>query len=465
MDCTAGSHVRRRSDWMPILPDSEGALHERLAQSIADAIESGELSPHDPLPAHRHLAEALGLSLGTVTRAYDALRKQGLTASQPGRGTFVAPTHSRHPASLLDLSVNLPPAAIGEAELSRILDLTVSRARPDILSRYGPVEGLYEHRQLIGEALIGETITDKTVERLLVTNGAQHAMFLAFAALPPGPLAMEQLTFPGALRAAATLRRPVISLPMDDEGVLPEALAEAASSDTAPVAAYIMPTVQNPTGATMGVKRRETLAELAISTGTMLIEDQVYNHFGDEDLPTLAELAPGHTFAVNSVSKSFSPGLRVGYLLSPSTSISACYAALQGTQSMASTLSTLAFVSAYQDGLFQRVRGEIQQESRRRNQLAFDLLGDRIGGSPGGASHVWLPMPSPDVRDVVLAAARRQVTLCPAEAFLTDRHAMHSGVRICLGTLPLADLTRALEILKTLLDQGGEALRGFAPAV
>src|ERR1700745_3645616 len=101
-------------DWVPTLSDRRGPVYQRIVEALAEDVGIGRLSRGQQLPAHRALAEALGVDLTTVTRAYTEARRCGLTEARVGQGTFVAETmaHIRHatrPGDEFDLSMNLPP--------------------------------------------------------------------------------------------------------------------------------------------------------------------------------------------------------------------------------------------------------------------------------------------------------------------------------------------------------------------
>ena len=108
-------------DWSPTLTDRDGPVYQRIVDALSADIASGRLHRGQQLPTHRALAQALGVDLTTVTRAYTEARQRGLTEARVGRGTFVAESLSQaRPAAgaqpPLDLSMNLPPQPI-EADL------------------------------------------------------------------------------------------------------------------------------------------------------------------------------------------------------------------------------------------------------------------------------------------------------------------------------------------------------------
>src|SRR3982750_1475965 len=101
-------------DWRPTLEDRRGPVYEGIVAALAADVASGRLRRGGRLPTHRALAEALGVDLTTVTRAYNEARRRGLTEARVGQGTFVAESiaqgrHNMRPRDEFDLSMNLPP--------------------------------------------------------------------------------------------------------------------------------------------------------------------------------------------------------------------------------------------------------------------------------------------------------------------------------------------------------------------
>lgn len=454
--------MKRQSDWLPVLGPGKGRLHERLAEAISQAILSGELEPGAALPAHRSVANGLDLSLGTVTRAYDILQRRGLIRSEKGRGTFVAGRTPRRETGF-DLSVNLPPPILTTKLLAGLMGRVAAGVDADLFNQYLPPAGLLEHRIPLAKAIGSGRSFEADPDRLMITNGAQHGLFVALAASSPGPIAMEEFTYPGALRAARTLSRPLVPIAMDSEGVRPDALHEALAAPDPPTTLYAMPSLQNPTGATMSRERREELVEIARRHDLFLVEDDVYSVFVTTDLPTLAELAPERTFHVGSLSKSFAPGLRVGHILAPLDRLDACLSWLQATQSMANPLSALAMAQGIAEGLTESVSKSIRAEAEKRCCLAREILGDALAPQDFDGLHVWAPMETDRARDLVMAAARRNITLAPPAAFLVNPQSTQAGLRFCLGTLSEDALVRTLKDLKELLSVRCDANLDFGP--
>jgi len=130
---------------------------------------------------------------------------------------------------------------------------------------------------------------------------------------------------------------------------------------------------------------------------------------------------------------------------------------------MAHPLSALAMAQGIAEGLTDGVSKSVRAEAEKRCSVARDVLGDILAPQEFDGLHVWAPMETDRARDIVMAAARRNITLAPPAAFLVDPQSRQSGLRFCLGTLSEADLERTLKDLKELLSVRSDANLDFGP--
>ena len=109
------------SPWMPRLEPGSGTVSERIAAAIALDIAKGILKSGDRLPPHREASYVLGVSVGTVTRGYVEAARRGLLAGSHGKATFVTDIGESRAVPFVDLSLNVPPAAVTDRQLSAAL--------------------------------------------------------------------------------------------------------------------------------------------------------------------------------------------------------------------------------------------------------------------------------------------------------------------------------------------------------
>ena len=271
-------------DWVPTLSEWQGPVFQRIVDALAADIASGRLVRGQRLPTHRALASALHIDLTTVTRAYGEARRRGLLEARVGQGSFVSETTARATSDLpapvsIDLSMNLPPQPV-EANL----DLRIAQGLATIRAEagfsaflgYSRPGGSAAEREAAA-AWLEPRLPCAAPERIVVYPGSQAIIFNALLALAsPGDVVVtEALTFPGVKAAAARLNVRLVGVAMDNEGARPDALDEACRKHR-PKAAYLVPTQQNPTTASMGPERRKAIADIIEKRNLVLIEDDVY---------------------------------------------------------------------------------------------------------------------------------------------------------------------------------------------
>jgi DNA-binding transcriptional regulator YhcF (GntR family) len=267
--------------WTPDLTRFGKPHYKAIADAIAHDMREGRLRVSDRLPPQRDLAERLGINFTTVARGYVEAQKRGLIESRTGQGTFVAGQPRRsHPAmrpSVADLTMNLPPEPEDRALADRMQAglVRIARDLPTLL-RYQGFGGTYVQREAAAHLLAWRGLI-ATQERLAICPGT-HLAFQAIlqSLLQPGEMLMcEALTYPGIKAVAGRLGLRLIGLPIDDEGIEPDAL-DAACRDHGARVLYMNPTLLNPTTSTCSQPRREALIEVARRHGVTIIEDDAY---------------------------------------------------------------------------------------------------------------------------------------------------------------------------------------------
>ena len=462
--CVVNHKLVTMTNWMPDLSGRRAPRYRAIAEALAEDVRDGRLAGGTRLPTHRDLAWKLRVTIGTVSRAYAEAERRGLIVGEVGRGTYVRPPESATPIvpgdipgetrdpDFIDLTINRPATAGEGALMAAALERLA--AEPDLtaLLDYQAPAGRPEDRAA-GAALLEGCGLAAVPEQVVATAGGQHAMACVIGALtqPGDTVAVEALTYPGMRALAGLLHLRLAPIAIDEEGLVPEALDAACRA--APLRAlYTMPTLHNPTTATMPVARREALAEVARRHDLALIEDDVYGFLLDAPLPPLAHYAPERGFYITSASKSLMPALRVGYVHAPKAKIEPIAAAVRATIYSAPPLMARIVARWIADGTAQRLAAEKRAETRARNRRAHEILaGAGLTGDPA-AAHLWLTLPEAWRADDFAAAARRRgVGIVPAAAFAVTRHPPNA-VRICLGAQTTAErVERGLARLAALL--------------
>jgi DNA-binding transcriptional MocR family regulator len=441
-------------------------MHRALAAAIAADVQAGRLRAGDRLPPQRDLADALGVTVMTVTRGYAEAQRLGLVAGEVGRGTFVrppafAPLVPTDPG-LLDLGTNALLPQAHAHELSASFAALVTRTGPAQLFNYQQHAGRPEHRAS-GARWLQTAGVPALPADVVLTSGAQHAMAVAMSTLmaPGDSVLCESVTYTGMRSLAHHLHVRAHPVSMDGEGLLPDALEDAAHETGARVL-YCMPTVQNPTARVMSRKRRQEIAAVAARLNIWIVEDDVYGFLVTGATP-LAALAPERTFYLSSLSKSLVPGLRVGFLRVPTGWIDRVIGAVFATTVTVSPASAAAAAQWIDDGTVERVVAWKRQEIRARQQLARAVLGDRVSGA-AESQHLWMTLPASwTPEDFAREARQRGVLVTPGRDFAVARHETPNAVRVCLG--PPAERQSLKLALTTLQDILSGSPQAFGTAI
>jgi len=409
------------------------------------------------MPTQRDLAQTLGISAGTVTKAYAEAERLGLVQGQVGRGTFVtgrdyADGRSRR---VIDVSLNIPgprvPAVLLLSAFAKI------GRRNDLLdyTGYTTHPGFEEHREAFALAM-NDLGYAPSAENMLITNGAQHSMVIALGTVckPDDVVLTEAATYHGMKALAEFSRLRIAGVAMDNEGVIPDALDETCATTRAKVL-FTMPTLQNPTARIMGRERRRDIVKIARKRDLILIEDDVYG-FIARGVEPIAESAPERTFYVTSFSKCVLPGLRVGLLVAPPAYLQQTYRAMRATAWMGSPIASLIVADWIRDGTVREIVRAMHKEAERRTRLARTILSNALPTFQMPSFHIWLEMSPENVGRLSNYARRQGVITTPMSAPIVDP-SLISGLRVSIGAPErIEDLETALKVLAAGLTDNSE---------
>lgn len=454
-----------KKQWNAWLEPSASYKYLGIYQAIAADIADGRLQPGDSLPPQRVLAATLGVDLTTVTKAYGLARAEGLIETRTGSGTTVAGTRAAsEPQGVesleLDLSKNSPPRPAGH-DINQLIAREVSRAfssTGDVSNfNYQETGGNWRNRQA-GAAWLSSRLPQVSAERLILTSGAQSALFALCHLLTRDTrhLAVGQFCYPGIHTIARQLDLQLVPIAMDQEGLVPEDFERACQQHQL-AALYLVPNLDNPTTATLPETRRQHIAAIARQHGVALIEDDPYHDIAANGQTPLANLAPELTWYVATLSKCATPALRLAYLVAPDPeSAQRAAAMMQAMTMMVSPLFAELATQWIHNGLLSEMTQSIRDENAARLQLAqqaFDGLGF---SAPMQGAHIWLSLPGPwQALDFAHQAQRQQILLLPASSFAPlPGGVTREAVRISLGAAKdRAVLTEGLNKLRDILDQ------------
>lgn len=451
---------------MTIWPPQPGTLrrpaYRSLAQSILDAIESGDLNVGDRLPTHRNLAYDLGLSVQTVSRAYDELIRRGAITGEVGRGTFIRTTRNearvpylpRTPDEpVIDFSL-LKPVLDGshEAAMRKVLQDISQDLPATVFSSFRPAVALGKYKPTVLKWLARCGI-ELGNQGIMITNGSSSAMHLAMLTVAnSGDLvAADALTHHTLKPLARYLGIRLRGLPCDEAGMLPDALDIASRRDGVK-AVFLMPAGLGPQARILPETRRRELAEVARKHDLAIIENDAWGPLERNRAAPMAALAPERTFYFTGFSKCAMPGLRLGFLVMPDTYEAAAANRHLVTNWTATPLMAEIAARWIEDGTAQRfVTNQAKQLAIRNRRAANILKGIKLRHHPT-SMHIWLELPDSWSEDDFVAHARQHgVAIAPGSAFAVNDDRTSCAVRICIGGMSLAELEEGLSIIGRLV--------------
>jgi 2-aminoadipate transaminase len=246
------------------------------------------------------------------------------------------------PPGVLSMTGGFPnPATFPTDEVDEIA-VRLLRDDAAVALQYTPSPGIPSVREFLSERQEREQGRRPEPAELAVTSGGMECIALMCQALvdPGDAIAVEAPTYLGALMAFAGAEAELVPIEMDGDGLVVDALAARLADGLRPKFVYTIPEYQNPTGRTLPLERRQALVDLCRRHGVLIFEDIAYRElsFDGTSLPTLWSLGPDVVVQAGTFSKTFFPGVRLGWAAGPADVVAELVAAKQNTDQCAGGL-------------------------------------------------------------------------------------------------------------------------------
>jgi 2-aminoadipate transaminase len=296
--------------------------------------------------------------------------------------------------------------------------------------QYAATEGLASTRDFVTARLAAVQGLRPAADELLITSGGIDCMeLLAKSFIDPGDVVVvEAPSYLGAIMAFRGYEADVRGVPLDDDGLRVDVLADLLAGGLRPKVVYTIPDFQNPTGLSLSDERRHALVSLARRYGFLILEDVAYRDLGfgpaaSSPPATLWSLGPDVVLQAGTCSKIFFPGVRLGWAAGPAQIVAQLTIAKQNSDQCAGALGQRLFEEYGRGGhLDRQLAASRGLYARRAGLLTAALAAHLPEGStwtiPEGGFYSWVTLPDGvDTVELNSLAAERKVAFVPGAPF------------------------------------------------
>lgn len=474
-------------DWKPN-KKSDLPLYRQIIAYIKIKIQNGSWPSHSKLPPQRDLAHCWQVNRSTVRIALDELGAEGLLESKVGSGIWVSGTAWTQftPSSKLDWNTymnagtwapNLPLIQeINRQEFDpKMIRLSTGELAPDLLPvkqlnevirnlpekipsfGYEEPKGLYELRKQISRQAKERDI-DASPSNILIVSGALQALQLIFfGLLPPNAhILLEQPSYLRSLKLFQSLAMTFSELPLDEEGPQIASIPDQQAYRPASLL-YTVPTFHNPTGTLMSLKRRQELLMLCAKERIPILEDDTYGQLWLDNPPPnpLKALdAHGVVLHIGSLSKTVSPGLRIGWMIGSEPIIEKLADLKMQNDYGSSVLSQWTAAAWFSGGYHQAHLHNLRKQLHYRRNLMQIALEESFynlatWSVPQGGFYFWLKLSKPiSMQKLFKAALAQNVLINPGNLY----HPLSgTNLRLSYSYAAIGDLQSGIKKLATII--------------
>ena len=363
----------------------------------------------------------------------------------------------------------LPKSAVRKAAKAAIDNQAVTL-------QYGGTDGLFETAQVFCDLVRDLGIRHKP-ENVIITTGAQEALdLIAKTFCDPGDIIItEGPTYLGALQAFSAYEPDIRTVPFDDQGMctdlLEEELKRIGKGNPRLKFLYTIPNFQNPGGVTMSSERRKRLLELSHEYDFVVVEDDPYGRLryeGGHCLPMRA--LDDSVIYLGTISKMFSAGLRVGWIMAPAGVKGKINLAKQGTDLCGSMFDQKMAAAYFTQTPWQHTLQKFIKTYDKRRRAMLDALDEyfppeAVWTRPEGGFFVWVTLPQyVDANSMLAEALDHGVIYAPGDSFFPDGKRGRNSMRLNFSYESPENIEEAIRRLSEVIEDRLELYRAFIAA-
>jgi len=466
-------------NWQPNR-QGEMTLQQQIVTWVIEHIERGDWVAGTKLPTQRQLAMQFGVNRSTVQQAFEELKAAGILESKVGSGIYVA-QNSWHSLitqsqpnwqSFIDTSLHKPNyhtiqlineyeqrddvIRLGTGELAPSLlptaeieaSLKELSLQPKALG-YSSPQGSDELREAICEYVTKRGIHAKPRNVCIVSGALQALQLIAVGLLEQGSIVFqEQTSYLNSVHPFQSVGMQMMAIHRDEQ--LVQTLAQRKRKRQAVF--YAVPTLNNPTGGVWTTHEKKQLYEACQQSRIPIIEDDVYHEllFEAATPPIKSMDDNGQVLYIGSVSKTLSPGLRIGWLIGPTTVIERLADIKMQTDYGSSAISQEIVLHWLQSGKYEKHIVDLRQKLQQRAEYVETNLQEKFNAiaewnKPKGGFYIWLKFHEPIVdKELFTKLLQREVLINPGYIYDPQDN---QHIRLSYAYATTEELKIGLEIL------------------
>ncbi len=347
--------------------------------------------------------------------------------------------------TIISFAAGNPAAESFPVEELAALSADIFKASAATALQYGMTEGYPPLRDAIAARQKAVFGIGGEGDSTIVVSGGQQGIELACKALcNEGDVVLcENPSFIGALNAFRSNGARTVGVPMEHDGIDPEALEQAIKDNPRAKLIYLIPTFQNPTGITTSEEKRRKILEIAKRYSLPILEDNPYGElrFAGEEIPTLKSMdTDGLVLYCSSFSKILSAGMRVGFVIGPEALVSKMVVAKQSedvhTNLFFQMLCHRFVTECDLDGHIKKIRALYRRKcDLMLTELEKHLPAEVTFTRPEGGLFIWCTLPDgADMNAFVKRAIEKKVAVVPGTTFNCDTTAPSNSFRLNYST-------------------------------
>jgi len=358
------------------------------------------------------------------------------------------------------------PATFLLEEIKEVFEEVMAQKGSAVLG-YGPTAGIAPFREWLADHMTHAGRPSEVEECMVTTGGIAALDLICKVLLNPGDVVIVgEPAYVAALHVMRSYQSRFAGVPLDEEGMEPEGLKsvlqEARRNSLRPKFIYLVPSFQNPSGVTLSEERRKRIAEIAAEYGVAIVEDAAYRdlRFEGQAPPLLASLDPQNVIYINTLSKVFNPGMRMGWVTAAQELIETLALAKQGQDQCSTTIGQYLALAFASKGLIERQTSRAVEIYRRKRDAMLTALEKNFPQSahwtkPQGGFYTWVTLPRDMDTEALLPRAIEEASVAYAAgpAFYHNRTGKEH-MRLCYSYVPESQIEEGIRRLGRLLSQG-----------